>query len=258
VPASATGPKQPGKSELILVLSNDQPLLAADLAELFGNLARDYRKISRGGSLVVDRLIEGSLFAHFKDANSQGPSASNLISFAKTLSSLVATARHGGREAAKAFAGRRRAGVRSVESIIKTAVNSRSRVELDYKGADGEQLKLKIEPMEAITLQRTVAEAIQQRDPKADDPAQLKAQRIADDDLGRMVERLAKIDASDTDDANEQLLKAVVHALATKGLIYLVEEIATNFERQGSMHVANKLRKMVKDSVGGNLRPLHR
>jgi len=46
----------PQRAALVLYMRNERPILAADFARLFGDLANDYRRVSGGHGLIVARL----------------------------------------------------------------------------------------------------------------------------------------------------------------------------------------------------------
>ena len=59
--AKSVKPLGLGREEgLLLVIRNERPIEAADLAELFEALAKDYKRISNGGELIVAKISEGS------------------------------------------------------------------------------------------------------------------------------------------------------------------------------------------------------
>lgn len=84
---------------LVLLLSNEAPLYASDLGELFASLAHDYERLTAGRQLVLASVRQGSLWAIFHDVAGVFGDANALIGFGKSISAVWQIAREGGPKA---------------------------------------------------------------------------------------------------------------------------------------------------------------
>jgi hypothetical protein len=145
----------PSDSELILELKPPRPTSASDLAQLLGDMARDYRRFSRGRELIVAALNEGPRIV-LRDGM-DGAGASRLPAFGRRLARLLALAQGGG-----ASYKLRKTGAPAVESLTRVAAACES-VELRYRGAKGERLLFTLSPSEARTAQEHIGVAKQRK-----------------------------------------------------------------------------------------------
>jgi hypothetical protein len=120
-------------------------------------------------------------------------------------------------------------------SLTKVAVNSKSHVNLRYKGTDGESLVLSITPFEAQMAQKVITEA-RSRDEHALPgtagkirlPKQVENEENLDPkQMGKELALLAQ-HASDprTGSESDELLTALVNILRRNGMTHLVTSIA--------------------------------
>lgn len=155
-------PDQPTPPELVLVVDNGRPLAAADLGELFSTMARDYRQLTRGRTLVVIRLETGSLYAYLQDAFNQvapytkdaleiAKATKGIKEFARTLTEIFGRAKEHP-DTLGQLKSWRHASARSIVAILKIAAESQSEIELREKTADSEITILKVTPIEAIRI----------------------------------------------------------------------------------------------------------
>jgi hypothetical protein len=243
-------PNEPVDGELLLRLDNARSIRAADLGELFAALAKDYRQISGGRELIVYRLVEGSLWAIFRDAAGLATGANSIITFGKTIVDMLNSLR-GDRQ--QLSSGKPTAGLRTIETLLKTATQSGSRVELRYRNSRfrGEEASFTIEPPEAPRLRAKILEVKRlQRSKKS---ARFEGGNVeVTSHLGSELVRLAR-SGSDI-----HLLNTIATVLVSKGAGYLVEEIATQLESEGHLEAARVLRSATRDISGPTHRPLLR
>src|SRR5437879_2795128 len=86
--------------KIILIIENETPIRAAAFGELFTAFAHDYRDLTRGRTLVVARLEQGSTIVewtdfvlataghYLKEAAETAKAIKSLADFAATLKSL--------------------------------------------------------------------------------------------------------------------------------------------------------------------------
>jgi hypothetical protein len=146
----------PSDNELILEVKHPRPMSASDLSQLLGDMARDYRRFSRGRELIVAGLNEAPRMV-FRDAM-DGAGASRLPAFGKRLARLLALAQGGG-DSYKL----RKTGAPAVESLTRLAMACESAWELRYRGAKGERLLFTLTPGEARTAQEHIGLAKQRK-----------------------------------------------------------------------------------------------
>jgi hypothetical protein len=94
--------------------------------------AKDYRKISNGGELIIGRLSQGSLIALLHDAAGVFSDMNSLIVFGKTLVALTSIALGASAGASKLLNGRK-AGTQTVKSLAKIASTYDGEVEMMYQ-----------------------------------------------------------------------------------------------------------------------------
>jgi hypothetical protein len=252
------------KPGLILLLKNEQPLFAHELGVLFADLASDYREMSKGRELVLAEIKQGSLWTLFHDAAGFLADVNALITFGKSLSLLLGVATNGGPNAFNLFGARKKkAGVRTVENLTKIAVSSHAKVELKYKGPEGEELFLSTTPSEASFVQDTINAARAR-------PKQLKSERskarpvqpfapvASPDSLGELAKRISTSKQLNDGQASdlEAILAAVINQLTDHGMGHLTEGIAVDLDHQGYPEAAQLIRELaVRGSSGRGLNP---
>jgi hypothetical protein len=151
----------PRDRRLLLSFDNQRPLQADELGKLFTTLARDYRKMNRGRTLVVASLKMGTLFAElsdafllaapgFHDVVELAKAAGSMAKFAKTLWELYSVVKDG---SVRTPADSRFIGTASLEAAADISERSKCEVSFYHKTKD-ETVKFKITPLEARELRR--------------------------------------------------------------------------------------------------------
>ena len=144
----------PSDNELILEAKHPRPISASDLSQLLRDMARDYRRFSRGHALMVAGLNEG-LGIVLREAM-DGADANRLMDFGRRLGGLLAVALAG------SYKGRK-IGARTLESLTRLVLACDSEWELRYRGVEGEVLVLTLNPDEARNAQEHIGEAKQRK-----------------------------------------------------------------------------------------------
>lgn len=237
---------------LVLLLSNEAPLYASDLGELFASLADDYERLTEGRQLVLASVRQGSLWAIFHDVAGVFGDANALIGFGKSISAVWQIAREGGPKARSLFRTRKKPGVRVVEKLTKIAVNSRSNVDLRYRGPDGEELILSTSPQEAAPVQEVVT-ALRARPRPAEiavktAPIEVAPRQIEDlrglTDLAKRISDSKQVGDGEASEL-EAILAALLKQLMEHGQQHLAEAMAADLEQQGHAEAANLIRQLL-------------
>ena len=143
----------PSDNELILEVKHHSAISASDLSQLLGDLARDYRRFSRGHALMIAlNAGPGIVLREAMD----GAGANRLLDFGRRLADLLALA------VGDAHKGRK-SGATTLESLTRLAMICESEWELRYRGVEGELLLLTLTPDAARTAQAHIDEAKQRK-----------------------------------------------------------------------------------------------
>jgi hypothetical protein len=153
--ATSVLPRESSEEDgLLLIIRNERPIEVAHLAELFSALAKDYRRISNGGELVVVKVSQGSLTALFHHAAGAFTDLNSLITFGKALVAFTKIALGATASASKLIKGKR-AGAQTVRSLAKLAFATGGDVEMKYQRSlfGSEEFHLKLTSREAKQIQ---------------------------------------------------------------------------------------------------------
>jgi hypothetical protein len=261
--AKSERPRGLGEEEgLLLVIRNERPIELADLADLFGALAKDYSRISHGGELIVVKLSEGSLTALFHHAAGLFTDVNSLIVFGKTLVGLTKIALGASANASKLLKGRK-AGTQTVKSLAKLAFASGGEVEMRYQRSlfGKEEFHLKLNSNEAKQIQNIASSQESQLQVTAEKQNLLGSASphllgsASASQMSDALVRLSKRDDGQTlsDIQALMLIDAIVGTSATHNSDY-VFEIVTELEAQGQFAVAQLLRDAL-DHAKANHKP---
>jgi hypothetical protein len=244
-----------GEEGLLLIIRNERSIEAADLAELLGSLAKDYRKISNGGELIIGRLSQGSLIALLHDAAGVFSDMNSLIVFGKTLVALTSIALGASAGASKLLNGRK-AGTQTVKSLAKIASTYDGEVEMMYQRSllGKEEFHLKLNSREAKRIQDIASAQASSKQIAAQQPtlSESAAPHLLGPGSTRQISdalvRLAKRDDGQTLSDIRALIDAIVGTLAAHNSEY-VSEIVAELEAQGQYAVAQLLRDAFERST---------
>jgi hypothetical protein len=241
MPETVSRPVEPLDGELLigLGLGNGQHLPVAELGEFFQNIAKDYKQVNRGHQLILYKIIEGSLWTVFRDAEGLAAGVASIIKFGRTISKVFNAA--GKKEAVI----KQTIGARTITSLAKIAAESGSRVAFVHKSSvfRGEEISFTIEPAEAQIIQARISAR------KAKEPPAKRLQL----DHGALGSELARLARSG---GGVEALITIARILVTKGAGYLVEEIATQLEEDGQLEAARVLKSQLKSGSGRANPPL--
>jgi hypothetical protein len=245
--------------ELILTLDYERAPSAEDLGGLFSALARDYREMTKGRTLVVVRVDAGSIVVTLTDAAIAAahyavPAAVGGLAVVTTVNALAEFAENlakwlvyakGDKDKKRLYRkGKKSPGQRSVEAIIKTAADARSHVHVMYKSGKGETLEVELTPAEAISARQQLVvreETKKVRDESTD------ATIPAPPELQGAIEHFRQIGALNLSPTEvHALVAAIVAVLQAAGAGHLLPKIALALEMRGLYNIAEAVRKHIR------------
>jgi hypothetical protein len=236
---------------LLLVIRNEHPIRAADFAQLFSDLAKDYKRISNGRDLVITRISQGSLLTLLHDAAGVFGDVNSLVTFGKTLAALTVIAL-GASAGASKLLNSRKAGTQTIKSLAKMAFESDAEVEMQYQRSWGkEDFFLRLTPADARQIQQATDEksaSVKTRSliaPEKQKVLGAAQSREIKDALVRIAER-GDESVSDL----QAIIDAIVGILGIHSSTY-VFEIVAELEGQGHIAVAQLLRDAFERSTAG-------
>ena len=253
---------------LILELDSERPPNAEDLGEVFSALARDYREMTNGRTLVVVRVESGSITATLTDAAlaaapylaAGGGDGLAIIAAMNTLAEFGGNLKKwfgyakSDNEKKRLFRKRKRSsGQRSVEAIIEIAANTGGHIRVKYKSEKGETLDVELTPTEAISARKQPpAEEIKE----AHSETELQILRSAPV-VQRAIARLAQIDEQNLPPTGVlAVVDVIVAALQAAGAGYFLSEIVSELEMRGFHNIANAMRQHIRRPSGTHEPPL--
>lgn len=157
---------EPAEFELLIAIRNEVPLPAARVGDLLSALARDYRQMHRGRTLVVSRLQTSSLHIFLRDAyQAVEPYLKNAVEGAKGGKAIFDFAKSI-REAMtrkkqlEAVPGSPKSGPhRSIQAMVKVAAETGSELTVRHVAADGSSFEVELTPIQAIAIRERAREA---------------------------------------------------------------------------------------------------
>ena len=85
----STQPLKPEEYQLVLEIHNRRAIRVTDLSELFGTMARSYRRMYPGHDLTIEDIRTGSLITVFTDLLSAISGANTIIEFGKSIAQFI-------------------------------------------------------------------------------------------------------------------------------------------------------------------------
>ncbi len=234
-------------------------------------MARDYRQLTRGRTLVVIRLETGSLYAYLQDAFNQvapytkdaleiAKATKGIKEFARTLTEIFGRAKEHP-DTLGQLKSWRHASARSIVAILKIAAESQSEIELREKTADSEITILKVTPIEAIRIREEARVHLASLpSPKAlarlpgneatsrsllSTPTLFQPSDYADN-LVRLYGPLNAKGSSFAESDIRTVVAALANSLTSVGLGSLISMIASDLEGRGHHNLAQMLRAETK------------
>ncbi|MDO6732453.1 hypothetical protein Q4577_20695 [Marinovum sp. 2_MG-2023] len=234
-------------AKLVLVIENEQPVPALALSELLASLARDYRKQNRARTLVVARVEDGSILItlldmaqaalpYTKSAVEVAKGAKALIEFGKTLTGLLKAKKN---DQAAVEQPQAKSPTRSIEKILKLAVDANCSVRLRQVEADGSCLEVEVTPSEAVAIRKSEQDA---KEASALDGSPIFQERVPE--VKRAVEiadELERLQISDELSASGAL-QIILGIIKRSGDAELLMSVAMELEGRGYKDLAATIR----------------
>jgi hypothetical protein len=235
-------------AKIVLVIENRQPIPALALSELLAALARDYRKQNRARTLVVARVEDGSIWITLLDmAQAASPYAKGaveaakgskaIIDFGKSLAGLL-NAKKNHQDPAEQL--QSNAPGRSIEKLVKLAVDANCNVRIRQVEVDGSCLEVEVTRSEAIEIQEDEhysKEASTLRHPIVAYEIGFESERAAE--IADEFERLQISENSAVNDA----LQIILGMIKRSGDVKLLRSLAVELEGRGYKELAATIRE---------------
>lgn len=130
-------------NELLLTIDYKEPVGAAVLGELLSAIGNDYRRLY-GRELIVTEIRQGSIIAILKEIADNADSINHLIDFLKNIAGIKNLLL-----GSKGKKGSRSKTTKTIRAIANTALKTGGEVYIEHESADGEKLKVHVNPGEA-------------------------------------------------------------------------------------------------------------
>lgn len=235
-------------ASIVIVIENRQPVSALALSELLAAFARDYRKQNRNRTLVVERVENGSIWItlldmaqaalpYAKGAVEAAKGSKAIIDFGKSLIGLLKLKKN---NPASPEQLQSKAPERSIEKLVKLAVDANCNVRLRQVESDGSCLEVEVTRSEAVAIQESEHFAKEARThslPIIDHERYRDAKRAAE--IADEFERLQISEESTVNDA----LQIILGVIKRSGDVELLRSLAVELERRGYKELAAKIRE---------------
>jgi hypothetical protein len=254
-------------NEIILTFDFEAAPLVEDLGEIFAALARDYREISDGRTLVVSRVESSSIILTVTDAVlaaapyvavavggavSTMAAINTVAKFAENLKTWFGRAKTDEGKKRLYKKGRKLPGQRSIEAIVSTAAKTRSHVKVKHTKPNGETLEAELTPSEAIGIREATADNTVGK-PEAKTARALTARP----EVQVTIERLRHAGSQNLSPTQIQsVVDIIVSVLRSSGAGHALPEIASHLEMHGLYDFALAVRTHVRGSSGTEEPPL--
>jgi len=239
--------------EIVLVIGNKKPIAADELGKLFQVMAKDYRRLTRGRTLVIARVSPGSTLIWLQDAALiAGAYAHNLDEISKAIGAtryfaenLSALWRYlkGDASHSTMRVGPQTPGLKTVEKLAEMAADSKSKIDYEYEGPDGEKIRLKMTPQAARAMRSRRVRHVPRIEASAA-PKQISSvlkglDLTQPDSSAAVTEALAQL--PNTSNARE-IAAVVASVLRSANLEYVLERIISDLALRGLNAIAEALR----------------
>lgn len=133
-------------NELLLTIDYKEPVGAAVFGELLSAIGNDYRRLY-GRELIVTEIRQGSIIAILKEIADNADSINHLIDFVKNIEGIKNLLL-----GSKGKKGARSKTTKTIRAIANTALKTGGEVYIEHESADGEKLKVHVNPGEALLI----------------------------------------------------------------------------------------------------------
>lgn len=202
-------------NELLLTIDYKEPVGTAVLGDLLSAIGNDYRRLY-GRELIVTQIRQGSIIAVLKELTDNADSINNLIDFVKNIGGIKNLLL-----GSKGEKGSRSKTTKTVKAIANTALQTGGEVYIEHESADGEKLKVHVNPTEALLIVQPPQDRV------AYSPAPMAPQVTSESSPhDRLIADLARVAFDDSeglfgrigDDSNPQLqiLRELIGAIRNR------------------------------------------
>lgn len=132
--------------ELVLTIDYKEPVGTALLGDLLSAIGHDYRQLY-GRELIVTEIHQGSIIAILKEIADNADSINHLVDFLKNIAGIKNLLL-----SSKGEKGSRSKTTKTVKAIANTALKTGGVVYIEHESADGEKLKVHVNPSEALLI----------------------------------------------------------------------------------------------------------
>ena len=133
-------------NELVLTIDHTEPVGTAVLGDLLSAIGNDYRRLY-GRELIVTEIRQGSIIAILKEIANYADSINHLVDFIKNIAGIKHLL-----VGSKGEKGSRSKTAKTVKAIANTALKTGGVVYIEHESADGEKLKVHVNPSEALLI----------------------------------------------------------------------------------------------------------
>ncbi len=234
---------------LSLVIRNSIPLDTGDVGALLLAFSSDYDKTTKGRNLSIVSLQNGSLWVVLTDAALMAApylagtivavtGANTLLDFFQKLKNLLAKAKSDPVNSG-IFQKKRKAGMKSIERMVETAVKSRAQIDVTYRSQDGEELTVSVSSDEASMIRQTVDSDTVNQIIRPDRLTIEKPQISMSDRINQTIERVSKDGVTDDTVAIVELL---VDVLKENSAHQVIDTLADRLDQAGQFELAQVVR----------------
>jgi hypothetical protein len=220
-------------------------------------LATDYRRMTKGRTLVVAHVYEGSIIARLrealdaiapytKEALEFSKAAKNLTEFASRMYHLIVRAKEDP-VGSDLFRNKRRPGVKSSEKLLEIAMSVGGEVEVQRKLPSGEEINFRVTSLEAVRIREEGRTAIEDRShyylPLSESKRRLPGNSgtPALFDASSIADRLAQTGGPEA----EAVISAIAATLREIGMGHIMAAVASKLEERGLHLLAARVRATV-------------
>lgn len=268
-------PHEHVENYLVIRIDHNSPLAVSDLGRLFIDLSDDYSKMNKGRTLVVTRLQQGSLIAILQDAaiavsnytqaaTEVFTALKSLKKFSEAVRGIINSAQSSGLEV-DLFKGKRRAGIRSAESLLKIAIETKGDVTFQCRTVEGDDISIQINSLEAQKVRERARisaaklaiknesspqiASVKQRLMLPTSPDSFADPRRIADEFAALAKSSGSLDKATLDTIRE-VVAVFASFLRMSGRDDVLESVAYDLEARGQMDLAEIVRSHINKGEG--------
>lgn len=247
------------ENQLIVVIDYEKPPRAEDIGALFSALAKDYKTVSRGRTLVVASIDHGSIIATLVDWAFQtlpyiaasvetAKGAKALAEFAKLVKNTITALKSPNAAKLLPPSSGKRSVHRTMKAMAKTAAENHCDIRIKHTEADGETLEVEMTTRQAVEAQKVLeAPRTVQEYAAIARPVQVPELPAVSEAIGRLYAPGAQ--AYSVTEA-QTIADALIEVLEAMGLIEIVPRLVADLRQKGSYTLAEALEARLNERRG--------